>query len=119
MAQTLNRRAFAKTMLAGVGAAALPAYLTAADARKLKIGCTTLIWGGLPRTPENLEPALKDMSELGFWGFETFGSILEDWDRKGTLAALMQKYPVPLTSAYTTVNDVGCKDAFELNKTFL
>lgn len=103
MTKTLTRRTFARTILAGAGAAALPA-LTFAQAKKLKIGATTLIWGGLPRTPENLEPALKDISELGYNGFETFAQILEDWDKKGTLAALMQKYPVPLTSGYTTVN---------------
>jgi inosose dehydratase len=101
MAHTLTRRSFGKTVLAGLGAAALP--LRAAEARKLKIGCTSLIWGGLPRTPENLEPALRDMGTIGFWGFETFGSILEDWDKKGTLAALVAKHGVPLISGYTTV----------------
>jgi inosose dehydratase len=104
MPNRLTRRDFGRTVLAGVGAASLPTFLTAAEARKLKIGCTTLIWGGLPRTPENLEPALKDMSELGYNGFETFGSILEDWEKKGALAGLLQKYPIPLTSAYTTVD---------------
>jgi len=104
MSSTLTRRDFGKTVLAGVAAVARPARLSAADARRLKIGCTTLIWGGLPNKPENLEPALKDMFALGYNGFETFASILEDWEKKGTLAALLQKYPVPLTSAYTTVN---------------
>jgi inosose dehydratase len=103
MTKPLTRRTFARTILAGAGAAALPA-LTFAQTKKLRIGATTLIWGGLPRTPENLEPALKDISDLGYHGFETFAQILEDWDKKGTLAALMQKYPVPLTSAYTTIN---------------
>jgi hypothetical protein len=103
MQQTLTRRAFTKTMLAGAGAAALPSFLTAAETPKLKIGCTTLIWGGLPRTPENLEPALKDTAALGFHGFG--GHSLEDWEKKGTLASLLQKYPIPLTSGHTTVND--------------
>jgi len=103
MTTMLTRRTFAKTLMAGVGAAAIPS-LALAQGKKLKIGCTTLIWGAVPRNPENLEPALKDMSALGFWGFETFASILEDWDKKGTLAALLEKYPIPLTSAYTSVN---------------
>ena len=103
MPKTLTRRAFGTTLLAGFGAAALPVR-AAAQTRKLKIGCTTLIWGAVPRNPENLQPALKDMSDLGYWGFETFASILEDWDKKGTLAALLERYPIPLTSAYTTVN---------------
>ena len=85
MTTPLTRRSFTKTLLAGVGAAALPAVANA-QAKRLKIGCTTLIWGAVPRSPDNLEPALKDMSELGYNGFETFASILEDWDKKGALA---------------------------------
>jgi inosose dehydratase len=103
MTKMPTRRTFAKTLVAAAGAAAVPSFAWA-QARKLKIGCTTLIWGAVPRSPENLEPALKDMSALGFWGFETFASILEDWDKKGTLAGLLEKYPIPLTSAYTSVN---------------
>lgn len=103
MHDKLNRRAFTKTLLAGLGAAALPAF-PAAQAKKLRIGITMLIWGAVPRTPQNLEPALKDSSELGYHSFETFASILEDLDTKGTLAALLEKYPIPLRSAYVTVN---------------
>ena len=103
MTKNLTRRSFAKTILAGTGAAALPS-LAFAQGKKLKMGATTLIWKAVPNKPENLEPALRDMSELGYNGFETFASILEDWEKKGTLAALLQKYPIPLTSAYTGVN---------------
>ena len=101
----MDRRTFAKTLLAGVGAAALPAIPGAqAPARKINIGITMLIWGALPRTPENLETALKDAGELGYHKFETFASVLEDWDKKGTLKALLDKYRLPLTSAFVTVN---------------
>ena len=103
MTKLLTRRRFAETILAGAGVAAIPG-LGFAQAKKLKIGATTLIWGAVPNRPENLEPALKDMSELGYNGFETFAAILEDWEKKGTLQALLNKYPIPLTSAYTTVN---------------
>jgi inosose dehydratase len=99
----MNRRTFTKTVLAGIGAAALPS-IAQAQQRRLKIGITMLIWGAVPRSPENLEPALKDASELGYDRFETFASILEDWDKKGTLGALLEKYPIPLRSAYVTVN---------------
>jgi inosose dehydratase len=99
----MNRRTFTKTVLAGIGAAALPS-IAAAQQRRLKIGITMLIWGAVPRSPENLEPALKDASELGYDRFETFASILEDLDKKGTLGALLEKYPIPLRSAYVTVN---------------
>ena len=33
------------------------------------------------------------MSELGYNGFETFASILEDWDKKGTLAGIAAEIP--------------------------
>jgi inosose dehydratase len=102
MTKLLTRRSFTQTILAGA-AAALPAFAFA-QGKKLKIGATTLIWGAVPNRPDNLEPALKDMSQLGYSGFETFAAILEDWDKKGTLPALLEKYPIPLTSAYTGVN---------------
>ena len=101
----MNRRSFTKTLLAGIGAAALPEFaLAQASPKRLKIGITMLIWGAVPRSPENLEPALRDASELGYHSFETFASILDDMDKQGTLQALLDKYPIPLKSAYVTVN---------------
>jgi inosose dehydratase len=101
----MNRRTFTKTLLAGVGAAALPELaLAQASPKRLKIGITMLIFGAVPRTPENLEPALKDCSELGYDSFETFASILEDLDKKDALKPMLAKYQIPLRSGYTTVN---------------
>jgi inosose dehydratase len=99
---TMNRRDFAKTVAAGVAVAAFPS-LAAAQPRKLKIGCTSLIWGALPRSPENLTAAVKDMASIGFHGFETFASIVNDWDAKGTLAQLIEEHRIPLISGYSTV----------------
>ena len=96
----LTRRTFTKSLVAGLAGAALPA---AAQARKLNIGCTALIWGALPRSPENLTTAVKDMFELGYHKWETFASIIYDWDSKGTLAPLTAQYKIPLVSAYATV----------------
>ena len=90
----MNRRVFTKTILAGVGAAALPEFgFAQAPAKRLKIGITMLIWGAVPRTPENLEPALKDASELGYHSFETFASILEDYDKKDALGRVARQVP--------------------------
>src|SRR6202047_5501573 len=100
---TLNRRDFSKVVAIGVGAVATPALL-AAEPRKIKIGYTCLIWNVLPRTPENLEGALKDVSSLGFYKFETFAEVLESWDQKGELGNLIGRYKVPLTSGYLTTN---------------
>ena len=80
----MNRRMFTKTILAGVGAAALPDFgFAQAPAKRLKIGITMLIWGAVPRTPENLEPSLKDASELGYYSFETFASDPRGLRQKG------------------------------------
>ena len=80
----MNRRTFTKTILAGVGAAALPEFAFAQTSpKRLKIGITMLIFGAVPRSSENLEPALKDCSELGYHSFETFASILEDLRQEG------------------------------------
>jgi inosose dehydratase len=98
----MNRRDFAKTVAAGFGAAAFPT-LTFAQSRKLRIGCTSLIWGALPRTPDNLTAAVRDMASLGFHGFETFASIVNDWDARGTLGTLIEEHRIPLVSGYATV----------------
>jgi inosose dehydratase len=100
----MNRRDFSKTLALGLGAAGLP-VVNAAE-KKLKIGYTALSWNSAPRTPENLEAALKDFSDLGFYSFETFAEVLESWDQKGTLGDLIAKYKVPLTSGYFTGNVV-------------
>ena len=62
------------------------------------------MWNSVPRSPENLEPAVRDMSELGYKGFETFGEVIEDWDKKGTLEKLIAQHRIPLISAYSTLN---------------
>ena len=103
MTATLNRRQFSRAMAMGLGAATVPA-LRAAEPRKIKIGYTCLIWNAAPRTPENLEGALKDVSSLGFYKFETFAEVLESWDTKGELGKLIERYKVPLTSGYLTTN---------------
>jgi inosose dehydratase len=111
----VNRRTFTKAVLAGVGAAAMPkvragaASQAAADGqagtpKQLRIGCTSLIWNVFPRAPEPLETAVREMSELGYKGFETFGQVVEDLDKNGTLETLISQYKIPLISAYAPLN---------------
>ena len=115
MAGSPTRRTFTSALLAGLGAAAVPpaaagaapqapAATPATPARQLRIGCTSLVWGVFPRAPEPLEAAVRDMSELGYKGFETFGQVLEDWDNKGTLQRLIAEHKIPLVSAYAPLN---------------
>src|SRR5687768_3700425 len=101
----MNRRTFSKTLAMAVASGALaPHDIWAAQARKLKIGITGLIFRATPSEPQNLEQALKDMSELGYHSFETWGSVLEHHDKSGTLGAMIQKYGIPLRSAFMGVN---------------
>jgi inosose dehydratase len=58
------------------------------------------VWGALPRSPDNLAPAVKDMGALGFHGFETFTAILEEWDKRGTIGELLATNKIPLISCY-------------------
>ena len=99
----MNRRTFAQSLAAGLTAAALPEFALGAE-KKLKIGYTALSWNAMPRSPENLEPALKDFSDLGFYSFETFAEVLDTLDKKGNLSDLIAKYKVPLRSGYFTAN---------------
>ena len=114
MAGSVDRRTFTKAVLAGIGATMPHAGASAVSeaaaprqtgaAKQLRIGCTSLVWGVFPRAPEPLETAVRDMSELGYKGFETFGHVVEDWDKKGTLERLISQYKIPLISAYAPLN---------------
>lgn len=95
-----NRRSFVK--LAGMaGAAALMAPNLAfeiARKRRFEIGATFILWG---YGPDNLEPALQDISSLGYHAFETFGNVIETWEEKrGGIGPLIEKYKVPIVSAF-------------------
>src|SRR5882724_4286647 len=96
----LGRREF----LAAAGAAAA---LRGAATRKTQIGHTCITWGTFPRGPEasaTLEIAVRDIAGLGFWSFETFPENLADWDAKGALQPLIDKYKLPLKSGYCRTN---------------
>ncbi len=69
-------------------------------ARRLKIGHTGITWGN------ESEQAIKDISALGYYGFETFGEVLEDWDKRGGLRELLDAHHLPLISGYCTFNMV-------------
>jgi inosose dehydratase len=99
---SLNRRSFSKALALSVGAAALPQLRSAGS--KIKIGYTCITWGVNPRRPEALDPALKDISSLGFWAFETYAEDVEALDAKDQMKGLLDKYGVPLNAGYLSVN---------------
>jgi inosose dehydratase len=97
-----NRRDFARALGFGVGAACLaPRLSPAAPARRLKIGHTFITWG---LRPEDAEPAITDISSLGYHGIEVFGHVLEAYEPQGGLGRLLEAANLPLVSAYCTMN---------------
>lgn len=108
----MERRTFCRAMafglagpaLAGTALAGLAGRALEAAAPRLEIGVTGLIWGATPRTPENLAQALPDMHALGYHSFETWGSVMQALDEKGTLADLLKQHPIPFRSAFMGVN---------------
>lgn len=91
---------------AGLGAAATASFgalgLTAstpahAQARKHRVGHTGITWG-YPAV--NAEQAIADVSRLGYQGFESFGSVLENWESRGGVGSLLEAANLPLVGAY-------------------
>jgi inosose dehydratase len=101
----MNRRTFSKALAMAIasGAVGAPAVWGAAP-RRLKIGCTGLIFRATPGTPENLDDALKHMSSLGFHCFETWGSVLANLEEKSALGPMIERSGIPLRSAFMGVN---------------
>jgi inosose dehydratase len=101
----MNRRTFTKSMTLALASGAMaPDTLWGAAPRTMKIGITGLIFRATPNTPENLDEALKHMSELGYHCFETWGSVLEHHDKAGTLGGILARHGIPLRSAFMGVN---------------
>src|SRR5688500_16479889 len=106
MSNTVDRREFAKTLVAGLGGAALAGALpefAAAQSRKLQGGITALIFVAVTRTPENVAQAVADSAKLGYHKIETIAQIVYDLDQKGTLGDLLAQHKIPLVSAYATM----------------
>lgn len=95
-----DRRTFTRTLALGLATASIPA-LEAQRPRKLKAGHTGITWGF---SAADAERAIKDVATLGFHGYESFGNVLEAWESKGGLDALLQGASLPLRSAYCPVN---------------
>ncbi|MHB9034570.1 MAG: sugar phosphate isomerase/epimerase family protein [Anaerolineae bacterium] len=66
---------------------------------KFRIGHTGITWG---YGNKEAEQAVKDTAELGYCAYETFGSVLEEYELNvpGGFGALLKKYDIPLSAAY-------------------
>jgi inosose dehydratase len=116
MESTLDRRDFARALTLGLGVAALPALKAQQSGqaaptgpKKVRIGVSTLAWNVSTASVDTFEQALKDISELGYSGYETVSPILETYDANGMLPKLMDKYHISLKAGYfgTNVTDVS------------
>jgi inosose dehydratase len=108
----MNRRVFSQTLSAAV----LGCRAFAARKLTLHIGHTGLTWIPLGRPavppppitpmadPQYVEAAIRDMASLGFYGIELFGNQLEAMEAHGGAGALLEKYKLPLISAYCGTN---------------
>ena len=103
-----GRREFLKGVAVSAGAVCgspLDAFAKGEPARKLRIGYTCITWNSFPpRSGDDatLDLALKDIAAEGFWYFETFPEILDNWDQRDKLEPLIAEYKVPLLSGYIT-----------------
>jgi inosose dehydratase len=119
MSKYIGRRQFLE--MAGISSA-LP--VLAQQKRDLKIGHTGITWvqpptaprpanadgvppvagrgGGGPRRvdPAYIEGIFKDVSGLGYYGLELFSFQIQGMEANGGIAPLIEKYNLPLISAY-------------------
>jgi inosose dehydratase len=92
-----NRREFVQSAASlGLWAALLEG---AQRARNIRIGHTGITWSN-----NQIDQAIRDIAGLGFHGLETFGNVLESWEARGGLGAVLEQNKLPLISAYCTAN---------------
>lgn len=110
----LNRRTFLKAL----PVSALASHALAKDGLRLHIGHTGLTWiplGGGPSPgpapaanpmvdTQYVEAAIRDIADLGYYGIELFGNQIEAMEAHGGLKPLLDKYNLPLISAYCGAN---------------
>jgi inosose dehydratase len=100
MTTSLDRRTFTKALALGLAGTAVPVF-GAQKPRRLKVGHTGITWGF---SPADAEKAIADAASLGFYGYESFGNVLEAWEAKGGLDKVLEAAKLPLRSAYCPVN---------------
>jgi inosose dehydratase len=98
--KSINRREFATGFGLTIAAMAFRNTAFASEKRKLHIGHTGITWSNA-----NIETAITDIGNQGFYGFETFGEVFDKWeDQPGGLGAVLEAHKLPLISAYCGMN---------------
>jgi inosose dehydratase len=97
-----SRREFIRNASLGTLAFSLGCNSATQKTLNLKFGHTFITWG---YGPDVLEPAVKTISELGFYGFETFGEVIEEWETEhGGIGRLIKEYDIPIYSMFCGLN---------------
>ena len=108
----INRRVFSGAF----SAALISPSIFGAGKLGLHIGHTGLTWiplGGRVSPPPPISPmvdpqyaeaAIRDIGGLGFYGIELFGNQIEALEAKGGVGAILDRYMLPLISAYCSTN---------------
>ena len=101
MQSAITRRRLLGTMACAATAAVIQPAMLAAEPRfaRMPIGYTGITWMN-----GQVEDAIATCAKLGFYGFETFGDVLDKWEANGGLRPVLQKNRIPLVSAYCTLN---------------
>ena len=99
MNHPITRRTFAKQLAVGAAIVAMPGSLFAAKSRNIHIGHTGITWQN-----SNIDQAIRDVAKLGFYGFETFGDVLNKKEADSGYEELLGENHLPLISAYCTLN---------------
>lgn len=96
----MTRRAFNRQIgLVAATAALTSSGLFAEQSRKIRPGYTGITW-----TNADVDKAIHDVGQLGFYGYETFGEVLAKKDSDGNLEELLEANHIPLISGYCTIN---------------
>lgn len=78
---------------------------------QFRIGHTGITWG---YDAQATEQAVKDVAQLGYRAYETFGFVLEQYAQKsGGFGAVLERYGIPLAAAYCPTRFYGPADAAE------
>jgi inosose dehydratase len=79
---------------------------------KFRIGHSGITWGF---TKAEAEQAVKDVAELGYSAYETFGHILVQYQQEepGGFGAVLERYGIPLAAAYCPTQFVDPSEADE------
>jgi inosose dehydratase len=97
-----SRREFIRNVSLGSVAFTLGCNAGTQTIRNLKFGHTFITWG---YGSDVLEPAVKSISKLGFYAFETFGEVIKEWEEEhGGIGRLMKDYDIPIYSMFCDLN---------------